>query len=490
MPLIDKLIRTPPELTDQQRIDHPFIAKVQDSILKNIKPQAKNAPVTDNNNLPAGNVDTLTTKPEAEFVKNAPVKPTDNNNLPAGNVDTLTTKLATTTIANPAAAKKVAGAPLSPAPAAAPAGAASSLLAEQGVNPFSPQDSALAQQSESAAAEAAAKEKQREVEAKIENINRELKEAMNTLTQKYNKASDEDKIAITIEMDTIRDKKFEELKEIQEQLDNGNVPAVVGFFVGIFNLIELRFKDFAEKLKLKPEVTEAQLDAVEALGDQIKKIKTEAETIGAPVDANNMLQLVNVLSTAAKLAAGPPIPKPVETSDGGSNNSIPSGMAGLDPTAAAALGGEEGAGGAGGAAEAATKAPGAAAAALGGEEGAGGAGGAAAAALGGEGGVSLLPNPGQDGGGISRKRSHPKYINEISENRNKIFKKELEIINSIRHFHRSHTIRKRDKINSILGLRKSRNNRNHGNTRRHRHEHPHKHRHNNHKHKSAKHIKK
>jgi hypothetical protein len=94
----------------------------------------------------------------------------------------------------------------------------------------------------------------------------------------------------------------------------------------------------------------------------------------------------------------------------------------------------------------------------------------------------------QGGGGISRKRSHPKYINQISENRNKIFKKELEIINSIRRFHRSHTIRKRDKINSVLGVRKSRNNRNrnHGNTKRHRH----KHRHNNHKHKSAKHIKK
>jgi hypothetical protein len=390
-----------------------------------------------------------------------------------------------------------------PAPPSASPGPASSLLAEQGVNPFSPQDSALAQQSESAAAEAAAKEKQREVEAKIENINRELKEAMNTLTQKYNKASDEDKIAITIEMDTIRDKKFEELKEIQEQLDNGNVPAVVGFFVGIFNLIELRFKDFAEKLKLKPEVTEAQLDAVEALGDQIKKIKTEAETMGAPVDANNMLQLVNVLSTAAKLAAGPPIPKPVETSDGGSNNSIPSGMAGLDPTAAAAAleGGKKEEGGKKGEEEGKKGEEegkkGEEEGKKGEEEGKKGEEGKKEEEEGKkeeeegkkeeeEGGG----DDGQKGGGISRKRSHPKYINEISENRNKIFKKELEIINSIRHFHRSHTIRKRDKINSILGLRKSRNNRNHGNTRRRRHEHPHKHRHNNHKHKSAKHIKK
>ena len=93
------------------------------------------------------------------------------------------------------------------------------------------------------------------------------------------------------------------------------------------------------------------------------------------------------------------------------------------------------------------------------------------------------------GGGISRKRSHPKYINEISENRNKIFKKELEIINSIRRFHRSHTIRKRDKINNILGLRKSRNNKNHtrGNTK---HTRRHMHLNNKHKHNSMKHIKK
>ena len=100
--------------------------------------------------------------------------------------------------------------------------------------------------------------------------------------------------------------------------------------------------------------------------------------------------------------------------------------------------------------------------------------------------LSVAAGGGQEGGGISRKRSHPKYINQISENRNKIFKKELEIINSIRHFHRSHTIRKRDKINSILGFKKSRNNknRNHGNTKRHQR------RQNKHKHKSAKHIKK
>ena len=97
---------------------------------------------------------------------------------------------------------------------------------------------------------------------------------------------------------------------------------------------------------------------------------------------------------------------------------------------------------------------------------------------------------GQGGGGnISRKRIHPQYINQVTENRNKIFKKELEIINSIRRFHRSHTIRKRDKINSILGLRKSRNNKNdanHKNTRRRLVQD----RHNNYKHRTTKNVEK
>ena len=96
---------------------------------------------------------------------------------------------------------------------------------------------------------------------------------------------------------------------------------------------------------------------------------------------------------------------------------------------------------------------------------------------------------GQIGGGISRKRIHPQYINQVTENRNKIFKKELEIINSIRRFHRSHTIRKRDKINSILGLRKSRNNKNdanHKNTRRRLVQD----RHNNYKHRTKKNVEK
>ena len=96
---------------------------------------------------------------------------------------------------------------------------------------------------------------------------------------------------------------------------------------------------------------------------------------------------------------------------------------------------------------------------------------------------------GQIGGGISRKRIHPQYINQVTENRNKIFKKELEIINSIRRFHRSHTIRKRDKINSILGLRKSRNNKNDANRKNTRRRLV-QDRHNNYKHRTTKYVEK
>ena len=99
--------------------------------------------------------------------------------------------------------------------------------------------------------------------------------------------------------------------------------------------------------------------------------------------------------------------------------------------------------------------------------------------------AAVAAGGGQSGGG-SILHKQPKYINQVTENRNKIFKKELEIINSIRRFHRSHTIRKRDKINSALGVRKSINNKNRRlhskNTKRHRHH--------QHKHRSTKHVKK
>jgi hypothetical protein len=103
--------------------------------------------------------------------------------------------------------------------------------------------------------------------------------------------------------------------------------------------------------------------------------------------------------------------------------------------------------------------------------------------------TAVAAGGGQSGGGISRKRIHPQYITQVTENRNKIFKKELEIINSIRRFHRSHTIRKRDKINSILGLRKSRNNKNDANRKNTRRRLV-QDRHNNYKHRTTKYVEK
>ena len=102
---------------------------------------------------------------------------------------------------------------------------------------------------------------------------------------------------------------------------------------------------------------------------------------------------------------------------------------------------------------------------------------------------SVQVGGGVAGSNISRKRIHPQYINQVTENRNKIFKKELEIINSIRRFHRSHTIRKRDKINSILGLRKSRNNKNDANRKNTRRRLV-QDRHNNYKHRTTKNVEK
>jgi hypothetical protein len=545
MSLLKNIIRTPRELTDEERKKHPFIAKVQDKILK-----YKQQP-TDNNNTPVGKVDTLTTEPEV--VKNAPVKPTDNNNTPAvkdgtlttepgvvknapvkptnnditpvGKVDTLTTEpevvknapvkttdnnitpavkdgTLTTTPSTTTPSTTTPPPPASPSTTTPSASGSSKQTKEPRSNIFNSQSqfgqqtSGQAQQQESAKAEADAKAEDDKVTAKVKKIQSDLKAAMNALTIKYNdalnNANDEEKNRISIEMEAVRNKSFEELHEVQKEIDGSNTPVVVSFFAGIFNLIKLKFDDFVGKLKLRPEVTQAQLDAVEALAGQIKKIKDEAETMGAPVDASTMGELASVLASIAKLAAAPPIPK--DDDDTTSHTSIASSLQGLAPAAAAALGGA------------------ADPAALGGEkkgETEGEKKGETEGKKEGETeGKAIIPEAGPlpevasvaatlpevasvaAGGGISRKRSHPKYMNQVSENRNKIFKKELEIINSIRHFNRSHTIRKRDRINSILGLRKSRNNRNHGNTIRKRHEHQHKHRHNNQKHKSVKHIKK
>jgi hypothetical protein len=329
-------------------------------------------------------------------------------------------------------------------------------------NQFQPyQDPALAQAQLTDAAKAAAAAAAAKVTEQIEKIRSELEEMMNELTSKYNNASVDVKKDILIQMAVVRETKYAELREIQDEIDSDNTPALERFFGGILKLIKEKIGNILGKVELKTNVTDAQLAAVEAVGLQLTDIKDQAKK-GTAVDANTIAGLIGVLSSVANLITPPTIPKNDPTP-----SPSPSGMAGPEATTELLPNPTEA------------------------EEKPGGPGGP-------EGETKLLPNTteakeepaaeeeNQKGGGISRKRSHPKYMNQVSENRNKIFKKELEIISSIRRFHRSHTIRKRNKINSILGLRKSRNNnnRNHGNTKRHMH------RHNKHKHKSAKHIKK
>ena len=223
------------------------------------------------------------------------------------------------------------------------------------------------------------------------------------------------------------------------------------------NWVEEKMREF----ELGTKVATAKLNIVDNISDNLKKMNQEGE----PLDPDNAIKMEIALQTASGAITKPENPVIPDTSHkaGGIPPIPPGGVAAVKKALEGVAGGAAGAAG--------------------------------AKALGGEEEVSLLPNPieaeeeeggdGQGGGGISRKRSHSKYMNQVSENRNKIFKKELEIINSIRRFHRSHTIRKRDKINNILGLRKSRSskNRNHGNTK-----HTRRHQHN--KHKSEKHIKK
>ena len=295
---------------------------------------------------------------------------------------------------------------------------------------------------------------------------------------------DETKEELKAEMEAFSTNINEEIDKLYEELnDKDDKPAIIKLLEGAWGLVKLKVKVIVTKMKLEPEVKEAQLGMVDIISNKIEQIKdTNSE-----LDTKYAGEISALLASLEKSISPPPIAE----SGGGSPE-----QPGLDPAAAAA------------AAKAAgldPKAAAAAAAAAGLDPKAPAAEAPAAEAPAAEAPAAeapatdeLLPDPTeaegeQEGGGISRKRSHPKYINQISENRNKIFKKELEIINSIRHFHRSHTIRKRDKINSILGLRKSKNNKrssNTKNTRRHRHEHQHKHRHNNHKHKSAKHVKK
>jgi hypothetical protein len=312
--------------------------------------------------------------------------------------------------------------------------------------------------------EDAKKEEEERIKAEVEELNNDAVNRTNQLKLELNNANtDEERQKISFEIDAIRENLFKKLQDYHNRFTGDNIPYGIKLLGDLLkmpiNWIDEKIREF----ELKPKVANARLDIVDITSERLKKMKEVGEAID-PKYAEEVTYLLAAVSQEIK-------PEGTGTSDtspkAGEIPPIPQGAA---EAAAKALGGEK-PGGPGGAAGT-------------GED---------TAATGGETEEEEEEekeegDDGQEGGGISRKHSHPKYINQISENRNKIFKKELEIINSIRRFHRSHTIRKRDKINSILGFKKSRNNRNrnHGNTKRHRH----KHRHNNHKHKSAKHIKK
>ena len=285
-----------------------------------------------------------------------------------------------------------------------------------------------------------------DVKKRIKDLENKLTTRMDKLNNDYKETDNEiEKERITEEMEEQRSEIFGQLQEIQNQLDKKEGPPLpVRAVTNAYDFVVLKIKDFIGKMEVDAQVTGGQLNALKAIEAEIERLKNQSVNDGQPINAKDMQELVTLLVSTSKLVA----PPPSNNNDNSSNTGpvtpnvdvgklVQQATAKLNPAEVAAGGG-------------------------------------------------------QKGGGISRKPSHPKYMNEISENRNKIFKKELEIINSIRHFHRSHTIRKRDRINNILGLRKSRNNRNnrnnrncyHGNTKRHQH------RHNKHKHKSAKHIKK
>jgi len=298
-------------------------------------------------------------------------------------------------------------------------------------------DKEQAQLSKEAAAAAA------EAKKKILDRIKELDKAINTkateLSIKYNEANGDEKKQESIkdDMDAFSAKTKDEINGLYSQLVEDSEPFFVKGFSILWNLIKLKFKVIVDKMELKPDVKETQLKMVEIIKNNIDDIENNSGKLDveyAQRVSNLLVGLENSISQSTSGSGGG------GDGDGGEKGGA---LPPLPPLPAPP--------------------------------------------------VDLVPIPPSPiappiavaaGGGISRKRSHPKYINQISENRNKIFKKELEIINSIRRFHRSHTIRKRDKINSILGFKKSRNNRNRnpGNTKRHRH--------NNHKHRSAKHIKK
>ena len=295
----------------------------------------------------------------------------------------------------------------------------------------------------------------KQINSKADEKYKELSILYKAAKTKYDSERNEDNYAelnkISVAFDALYEETSSALDEIQKGLDRDTTPIMIEAVQGLFNFALNKIKARFKRGQLENNALIISEDTMDELGKISEKMKQDIEN-GEEANLPFLARLVELAKDIARQNAPPTTPSPGSDLLGNAAKTLTEGeipdkkaapLAALVPEAASL----------------AAVVPEAASL-------------AAVAA----------------GGGISRKRSDPKYINQISENRNKIFKKELEIINSIRRFHRSHTIRKRDKINSILGFKKSKNNRNrnHGNTKRHRHQH----RHNNHKHKSAKHIKK
>jgi hypothetical protein len=323
-------------------------------------------------------------------------------------------------------------------------------------------------------------QKIKEATEEIDKINKEAKEKYKKLSEDYkNATTDEERKIINIETDAVYAKAEDKLREIQEILDGDETPIPVKVVKSIFNYLLNKIKIKFKRRQLSEESLGLAEQSLDILNDKVGQIKEGMASGEGNVNITELKQAVTLAQQIANANQPQSSASSGSGSDSGSGSGSDSGGTTKIPpditkaVAAAAA--------AGGAASTPPAEPPAASSTPPAEPPA-----AAPPAA-----ASSTPQttPEQIGGGISHKRSHPKYINQISENRNKIFKKELEIINSIRRFHRSHTIRKRDKINSILGLRKSRNSKNHNhgnnkNTTRH------VHRNNKHKRKSMKHIKK
>ena len=404
-----------------------------------------------------------------------------------------------------------------------------------------PQSQVVDATADQAKANEAAKQQMQAVKNKIKQqiieINNALDEKEKELGIKHASTNDPNKKKeFENDYQAFSEDSREKLNELYSKLDSDGEPLPVKAFSSIWALIKLKLENIWKSAELKPDVKSAQLNLIDILQKNITQMNNDNVTLD-PIQGQQISDLLVSLSDNIQS-------KSSSSSSSPSSSALSSALSSAGAPAGAPVGpgaGEgEGEGASAGApvgdtasskasehlqtqehsqedsqehSQAPAAAPAAPAPIPAAAAAAGAGAGAPAGAPAGDTASSKadkndlkswrIPPSRFDrerlnynqrrihvgGGGISRKRSHPKYINEISENRNKIFKKELEIINSIRRFHRSHTIRKRDKINNILGLRKSRNNKNHtrGNTK---HTRRHMHLNNKHKHNSMKHIKK